>query len=152
MRVSSDKCVNPCWIFRGQSVVAFRINLSGEIFLQYVYYETRFRLRVFLWLLVNRHWWSSLLSRNSLYCIACCTVITVYPAIVGCNQSAGQLDGPLPYMNQGDNATSTTDNSPGLTDCFQQLVETLSSVNPNLIKEVTGTQLFIRHKNNSLFF
>ncbi|XP_067939464.1 serine/threonine-protein kinase SMG1-like [Watersipora subatra] len=60
--------------------------------------------------------------------------LIVYPAIVGCNQSVGQ-DETLPYMDGSDDSKDTV-SAPVLTDCFQQLVETLSSANPSLIKQV----------------
>jgi len=64
--------------------------------------------------------------------------VTVYPAIVGCNQSARQGSRTISYVEsaeeemEADSISAVSDTS----DCFQQLVDNLSSTNPLLISEV----------------
>lgn len=72
-------------------------------------------------------------------------ICTVYPAIVGCNQSQQsqqQVGKTLTYMETGEAADVEAD-GPALlttsdsgTDCFTSLVDTLSSTNPLLIQQV----------------
>ena len=82
--------------------------------------------------------------------------ITVYPAIVGCNQSQqqsqqqGSTVALSPYISsersdqQGGGAVESveadgpavTESGTRLTDCFTTLVDTLSNNNPQLIEQV----------------
>ena len=118
--------------------------------LRYVKFQTHGVSKILSYLVRKVHFYIVVGSLPSYY-------ITVYPAIVGCNQSQqqsqqqGSTVALSPYISsersdqqQGGGAVESveadgpavTESGTRLTDCFTTLVDTLSNNNPQLIEQV----------------